>query len=193
MKNDFKHLAFSSSRYKFAAKMIENNKHEHILELGCSDGFATVIFSQLGAKVTAIDFDEEAINFAQQNKYDSNIEFHCDNFLGKRYGEYNAVVSLDVIEHIEQQNEAIFFQTVCDNLLPDGVLVLGTPNITSALYASERSNKSHINLYDHKRLSNLVSNYFNNIFVFGMNDEIVHTGFLPMAHYLMVVAAYKKR
>ena len=35
--------------------------------------------------------------------------------------------------------------------------------------------------------------YFENVFLFSMNDEVVHTGFSPMAHYLFVICCQKKK
>ena len=32
----------------------------------------------------------------------------------------------------------------------------------------------------------------NNVFIFGMNYELVHTGFQPMCHYIMALACGKK-
>jgi hypothetical protein len=29
--------------------------------------------------------------------------------------------------------------------------------------------------------------FFHNVFVFSMNDEVVHTGYSPMAHYLLAL------
>jgi hypothetical protein len=37
-----------------------------------------------------------------------------------------------------------------------------------------------------------MEDYFHNVFVFSMNDEVVHTGYYPMAHYLFAVCAGKK-
>jgi hypothetical protein len=34
--------------------------------------------------------------------------------------------------------------------------------------------------------------YFHSVFMFSMNDEVVHTGYHKMAHYLFAVAAHKK-
>jgi hypothetical protein len=31
----------------------------------------------------------------------------------------------------------------------------------------------------------LLSRFFENVFIFSMNDEVVHTGFSPMAHYII--------
>ncbi|MBQ8692884.1 MAG: hypothetical protein IJ520_07040, partial [Synergistaceae bacterium] len=68
----------------------------------------------------------------------------------------------------------------------------GTPNITLSPYACEASKAGHINLYDQKRLYKLCSKYFDNVFIFNMNDEVVNTGFAPMACYMFAVCAGKK-
>ena len=41
-------------------------------------------------------------------------------------------------------------------------------------------------------LKSLLSKYFHNVFIFSMNDEVVHTGFYPMAHYLFALCCDKK-
>jgi hypothetical protein len=38
----------------------------------------------------------------------------------------------------------------------------------------------------------LFEKYFNFVWIFSMNDEVVHTGYYPMAHYLFAVCAGKK-
>ena len=35
--------------------------------------------------------------------------------------------------------------------------------------------------------------HFHNVFLFSMNDEVVHTGFSPMAHYLLALCCTKRR
>jgi len=32
-----------------------------------------------------------------------------------------------------------------------------------------------------------MNRYFHQSFLFGVNDEVVHTGFYPMCHYLMAL------
>ena len=43
-----------------------------------------------------------------------------------------------------------------------------------------------------KELRALMDRYFENVFMFGMNDEILHTGYAPMCHYIWSIAAGKK-
>jgi len=188
--NDPKRLAFVLSRYKFAAKMIPKNKK--ILELGCSEGIGVPILSEFSDYYTGIDMDREAIEVAENNWGSSKRVFICEDFLGKTYGNFDAVVSLDVIEHIEKESSKLFFNTIFYNLSDTGMAIIGTPNITSSPYASEPSRIGHINLYDADRLRLEMERLFFNVFIFGINDEIVHTGFYPMAHYLIAIGCYKR-
>jgi len=50
----------------------------------------------------------------------------------------------------------------------------------------------HINLYDQKRLYMLMSKFFHNVFIFHMNDEVVHTGFAPMTCYIFALCCNKR-
>lgn len=185
-------LLFVLARYKFAAKLLPQDHPVKVLELGCSEGLPTIMLAENGHNITAVDFDENAISYARENIVKDNISFLCDNFIGKTYGSFQAVVSLDVIEHIEMSHEDKFMETIYANLEPHGFAVIGTPNITAQEYASEGSKIGHVNLYSAERLTALMRKYFHNVFVFGMNDEVVHTGFYPMCHYLFVMGCSKK-
>jgi 2-polyprenyl-3-methyl-5-hydroxy-6-metoxy-1,4-benzoquinol methylase len=189
--NDPKRLAFVLSRYKFAVKMISTN--QNILELGCSEGIGVPILSEFALKYTGVDLDGEAIRDAKRNWVADKIKFIADDFMGKTYGRYDAVVSLDVVEHIMKKNERLFFETICNNLDSDGIAIVGTPNKTSSYYASKASQIGHVNLFDADMLKNMMIKYFRKVFIFAANDEIVHTGFLPMAHYLICIGCEKKQ
>ena len=190
LRNDPKRLAFVLSRYKLAGKLASPGNR--VLELGCSEGIGCPILAETAASYTGVDMDENAIAAAEQNFANERCRFVGDDFLGKVYGEFDSVVSLDVIEHIHGDYEDLFFDTVFKNLANDGVCVIGTPNITSQVYASEMSKRGHINLYDGDRLAKSLGKIFHNVLRFGINDEIVHTGYEPMAHYLIHVGCYKR-
>ena len=64
---------------------------------------------------------------------------------------------------------------------------MGTPNITAKDYASPASAAGHINLKNGETLKSLLLKRFHNVFSFSMNDEVVHTGYSPMAHYLLAM------
>ena len=182
-------LLFGMSRYKFAQKMI--GRYKDILELGCSDGFYAQLLAEKAKSVFGVDFDEEALKQAKVSIRD-NMVFACDNFLGKVYGKYDAVVSFDVIEHTLLKNEDTFMETVCKNLTQYGIAVIGTPNILAMPHSCSVVREAHVNEYSAKRLKSLMDKYFHNAFMFSQNDEMVHTGFSPMAHYLIAIGCCKK-
>lgn len=188
--NDPKRLAFVLSRYKFAAKMACKGKR--VLELGCSEGIGAAILSEFAYAYTGIDLDGEAIQAAKRNFANDRCRFLEEDFLGKRFGVFDSVISLDVVEHIHPEFEPLFLETIRMNMGEDGVCIIGTPNMTSSPYASEASRIGHVNLYDAGRLLHAVGRLFHNVFIFGMNDEVVHTGYHPMAHYLLAVGCYRR-
>jgi len=192
IKGDIRHLLFTFARYKFAARLLGDSPRLTVLELGCNEGLGTLHLAQVSSRTVAVDFDEQAISWAQANLGRDGLKYVAADFLGQHFGSFDAVVSLDVIEHIEQKKERVFLQTMVDNLHEGGFALVGTPNITAAVYASEASRKGHINLYDHQRLKDLFLQEFHNVFLFGMNDEVLHTGFLPMCHYIFVLGCNKR-
>jgi 2-polyprenyl-3-methyl-5-hydroxy-6-metoxy-1,4-benzoquinol methylase len=189
-RNDPKRLAFVLSRYKFAARMASNKRT--VLELGCGEGIGATILGEAAASYTGVDMDDVAIISARQNFSSKHYTFIYDNFMEKNYGLFQTIVSMDVVEHIYPQHETIYFETVANNLADDGIAIIGTPNITSAPYASQASNLGHVNLFSQQRLKQALESYFHNVFPFAMNDEILHTGYAPMAHYIICVACNRK-
>lgn len=186
---DPKHLAFTLSRYKFAAKMMQNC--EHIVEVGCGEGIGSlVLLAETSARITGIDFDESQIKYACDNvlPHSSGRAFfvHQDIITTPYKGyEADALLSLDVIEHVHPSEQASFFENCLACLGTSGIAVFGTPNRLASIFASPRSKEGHINLFDANRLHTTLSEYFEHVFIFSMNDEMVHTGFNKLAHYLI--------
>lgn len=194
LRQDPKRLAFVLSRYKFAAKMA--CKEADVLELGCSEGIGTPILAEFARSYTGIDMDARAIDDARLNWSDRTLgkpcRFETGDFMGKSYGRFGAIVSMDVVEHIYPEHDALYWQTVHANLADEGIAVIGTPNITSAPYASPASQAGHVNLYAADRLKAMMDRICHNSFIFGLNDEMVHTGYHAMCHFLIVVGCYRR-
>lgn len=183
-----RHALFTLSRYKFAARMLPQDRTVRVLEVGCSEGIGTLMLAERGHEVLGIDADVEAVAHANKVLKKPNIQFESRDFIGQRIGKFDAVVSLDVIEHIAPENAESFMNSIRANLSSDGMCVIGTPNDTASQYASKASQIGHVNMYTAENLTALMRRHFTHVFMFGMNDEVVHTGFSPMCHYLMVLA-----
>jgi 2-polyprenyl-3-methyl-5-hydroxy-6-metoxy-1,4-benzoquinol methylase len=188
-REDPRHMCFLMSRYKFVSKMLAGK--ESVLEVGCGDAVGTPIVLQTVGKVHGIDFEPLVLDDAIK-RYSSDITSRAtfavhDMTVNPIPGRFDAIFSLDVIEHIPEAMEKVFLDNICSSLSPQAVCILGTPNITANDYASPASKQGHINLKSAETLNALLSTRFHNVFNFSMNDEVIHTGYSPMAHYLFAV------
>jgi 2-polyprenyl-3-methyl-5-hydroxy-6-metoxy-1,4-benzoquinol methylase len=191
--DDPRALAFVLARYKFIAKML-NGRHD-VAEVGCGDAFGTRIVQQEVDKVTVYDFDPifiEDIERRADPRWPIAAELH-DVLDGPLPARHDAIYSLDVIEHIPVDQERLFLRHLRDSLSEDGVLIIGTPSLESQAYASPQSKIGHVNCKSGRTLKALLEQYFHAVFLFSMNDEVVHTGFYPMAHYLFALCCRPKR
>lgn len=176
-------LAFTFARYKFVAKMMTGR--QKVLEVGCGDGFATRIVRQSVDIVTAIDFDPSFIDDALSRQDDDwPIDYRLHNILeGPLDEQFDGIYSLDVLEHIPLDSEHIYMKNVCRSLSDKGVVIIGMPSLESQIYASSQSKEGHVNCKTQDEFRALLLDYFGFVFMFSMNDEVLHTGFGEMAHY----------
>ena len=137
-------------------------------------------------KVFAVDWDERLLDSNKRRlSHLKNVEYiHVDLNEGSPDIKVDAAFSIDVIEHLEPEKEIVFMDNVVKCIRRNGVLITGTPNITASQYATPRSKAQHINLKSWQTLRELTERYFENVFMFGMNDEVIHTGYAPMCHYV---------
>jgi len=188
---DPKHVAFVLARYKFAAKMLR--RCSSVVEVGCGEGLGALMFlAETQAKFTALDFDEAQIAYTREHVLPhgrGRLEVDRVDLVaqGLPAGKYDGLVCIDVIEHIHSEDEEAFLTHVAQGLGPGALAIWGTPNLHASAYASERSQVGHINLFDPDRFTATLEHHFRHVLLFSMNDEMVHTGFSKMAHYLMTV------
>jgi 2-polyprenyl-3-methyl-5-hydroxy-6-metoxy-1,4-benzoquinol methylase len=179
---DPKRLAFVLARYKFAARMLEGKAR--VLEVGCADGFGSRIVRQHVGELTAVDIDPASIEEARVN--DSRrwpVRFWVHDIMAEPLPGFDAVYCLDVFEHIEDERKFLANLRACAP-----VAVIGTPSLESQAYASELSRKGHVNCKRGPDLKRAIEQHWKHVFMFSMSDEVVHTGFQPMAHYLIALA-----
>ena len=178
--NDPIRLTFSTSRYKFVSKMFKG--FNNVLEIGCGDGFFSRIVKQNVKNLVATDFDDIFIENAKENyqsiKKKWRIQFKVLDILKEKFNSrFDGIYALDVFEHIKKSKEKLFLKNVCMSLKKNGVLILGIPSIESQKYASKISKEGHVNCKSADEFSKILETYFNNVFMFSMNDEVIHTGF----------------
>jgi cyclopropane fatty-acyl-phospholipid synthase-like methyltransferase len=190
--DDPKRLGFTLARYKFVAKMLSGS--EQVLEVGCADAFGTRVVVQEVGKLTAVDFDPLFVEDTKSRMSD-RWKFECrvhDMLGGPVDGEFDGAYALDVLEHIVPENEERFLRNMAQPLKPHGVMIIGMPSLESQPYASPLSKEGHVNCKTMPDLRSLMQRLFHNVFMFSMNDEVVHTGYHKMAHYLFALCCGKR-
>ena len=186
---DPKRLLFMLSRYKCVASILQGE--EHVLEIGCGDSFASRIVCQQVKRLTVSDADTiliaEAMRLSSEPfKYDCLIH---DFTKSQLYSDqvFTAAYLLDVLEHINPKDQDIFLRNICNSLMSNSKVVIGMPSLESQLYASKESKEGHVNCQSKIPLKESLLRVFSHVTVFSMNDEVMHTGFDKMSHYLIAL------
>lgn len=191
---DPKHLLFTLSRYKFVSKMLKGKPF--VCEIGCHEATGSLIVAKEVGHLTAIDLQIDVINFCKKeySPFQLNIAFYAADALeglppspNSHDSKYDAIYLLDVLEHIDPNQEDILLGSITNSLRDDGVLLVGLPSLESQEYASPVSKAQHINCKSLIQLHEYLSKYFKNVFMFGMNDEVLHTGYAQMCQYLFAL------
>ena len=168
-------LGWYLARYKFVAKMLKGKRL--VAEIGCGDAFASAVVKASVGTLHLYDFDNswgDHVRLLDIVNYELPIV-------------YNAIFMCDVLEHIRVEDEPKAMEHICAALTSDGVFIAGVPSLESQVYATEIAKAGHVNCRTGDHLKHDLLRYFENVFVFSMNDEVVHTGDFRMAHYLFAV------
>lgn len=182
-RNPFK-LGMTLARYKFIARMLTG--FDLVAEMGCADGFGAPLVKSVVNELHLFDFDP-AWRLATK---ETGCSFFTHDIVesGPTPTTYNAMFMLDVLEHIPTSFEPKAMDNICRSLdEEDGVFIAGVPSLESQRYAAEISKAGHVNCRSGDDFRRDMKKYFHNVFLFGMNDEVVHTGFPQMCHYLFAL------
>lgn len=177
--SDPRMLAIRMARYKFVAKMLAGTNK--VLEVGAGDGTLSRIVRQTVHRLSCCDLAPQGPEVIQD---DLTIE--------RERGQFDAVYALDVLEHVSVVHEYAFLHNICRALGAYGTCIIGMPSLESQPYASPISQAGHVNCKTEDGLRMLMRRHFHNVYVFGMNDEVVHTGFGAMCHYRICIATGKR-
>lgn len=176
------------ARYKFAARLMK--KDYDVLDVGCGHGLGTVFLSKFAKHVTGADYDKQLIDKSRkQYRSLSNVDFVALDLLdtSSHKKKYDAIVSLDVIEHFSKKNTELVAENYAKLTKEDGFAVIGTPNVISRPFASKRRLATHLHEFDPATFEALLSKYFKHVFLFSMTDEVVSLSFPKLAWYLMAL------
>lgn len=137
--NENRHLA----RYHFAANFIL--PEQRVLDCACGSGYGSMILAKNGFEVTGVDLNQDAINHAEE-KYPKINFLHKDiNQLDFADGSFDAVVTLETLEHIPKEICRKFICNITKFLKPGGVFIASSPMLRFKDGLPYITNPYHIN------------------------------------------------
>lgn len=181
---DPKHLGFVLARYKFVAKMLAGEAK--VLEIGCGDCTGAGVVAKAVKEWHGID------NNFTVNTTGRKLNNHFHDILRSRFvvndTPFTAAYMLDVLEHIKPEDEDKALRNITDSLAhPGATLIVGTPSAESQVHASPLSKKHHVNCKTEDEFRATLRRHWAQVFVLGMNDEVLHTGFGPFCQYRLAI------
>lgn len=125
------------ARMRFLKDTIGTVEGKTILDIGCGGGLISTPLSRLGAKVTGIDADKQAISVAKQHAKSEGLDINfihgAAEHLVDEGAKFDVVMALEVIEHVE--NPALFVELCAQLVKPNGLVIFSTLNRTWKSYA----------------------------------------------------------
>jgi 2-polyprenyl-6-hydroxyphenyl methylase / 3-demethylubiquinone-9 3-methyltransferase len=103
-----------------------------VLDVGCGAGLLCEPLTRLGGDVTGVDAAPENAAAATAHAAISglDIDYRSGELSSHGLGKFDVVTCMEVIEHVT--DPAAFIGELAAHLKPDGLLILSTPNRTTA-------------------------------------------------------------
>ena len=102
------------------------------LDVGCGAGLLCEPLARLGARVTGVDAAAENIAAARAHAdaMGLTVEYRHGELGALDLGRFDLVTSMEVLEHVA--DKPAFLAALAESLAPGGLMVLSTPNRTTA-------------------------------------------------------------
>lgn len=152
-------------RYEWVLPMVRGM---YILDDGCGTGYGTYYLACNGVKhIIGIDISKNAISYAKKHYRKRNLEYRvmdgCD--LEFEDGTFDAIISFDVLEHLNSNDQEKFCAEAMRVLKQNGVFIVGLPNAKASL----KGNPFHLKELTLEEFKQLLKNYFSMIALFGQD------------------------
>jgi len=140
-------------------------KNKRLLEIGCGDGYGTSYLAEFAAFASGIDYDAATVETAKSKYRKPNLAFFCMDALKLNFPDnaFDFICSFQNIEHIPENDLAVYLSQIKRVLVPSGTFAVTTLNLAHACKKAPlryRKNPAHCKEFTFKELDALLSDYF---------------------------------
>lgn len=157
------------ARYSFALRWAGG---KNVLDVGCSLGCGAHHLAKKGAReVLGVDYSRAAIAEAKKNYRLPNLDFRVAdaNDLKAPEKKFETILAFEILEHLAEGDEKIFFRGTSEVLAEGGLLLLSTPNkLVSSPRDAKPPNPYHVKEYFPQELLELLEKYFSEVTLLGI-------------------------
>jgi SAM-dependent methyltransferase len=147
-------------RYAFARRFANGRR---VLDAACGEGYGSALLAEVAASVIGIDIDAGVVAQASAT-YGKNGKVHFEVASASRLplpdASIDVVVSFETIEHLEAVDQRPMLDEFARVLVPDGVLILSSPNRPEYSEARGYANPFHLHELDCDELAQLLQPRF---------------------------------
>lgn len=116
------------------AKILPENKEAKILDVACGAGHFLYFLKKEGyLNIKGIDVSEKQIELAKGIGLKEVEKADLFVYLPKHKGEFEAIVALDIIEHLKKEEIINFLNLIRESLKPEGLAIIHTINASSLM------------------------------------------------------------
>lgn len=152
--------------YKFAKDFVLS---KDVLDIGCGEGYGADFLAGSAKRVSGIDYDKTAIDYAKDKYYKDNLEFSVLDVKNLSYltQKFDVICSFQNIEHILDTRKLL---NNISNLLKDnGIFICSTCNKKDASPGRDTPfNKFHIKEYLADEFKELLVDHFHKVDISGL-------------------------
>ena len=152
-------------------------KDKKVLDAACGEGYGSAILAETASSVAGIDIDADTINRAKK-KYShiKNLAFYENSIADLKdiaNHSVDLVISFETIEHVSEELQYMFLREIDRVLVPNGILVMSTPN--KAVYSDLHTyhNKFHIKEFYKDEFYDFLKSKFANICFYNQYHEVL--------------------
>lgn len=176
-------LKIHESRYRFASLQLDLEVGVTVLDLACGTGYGNRFINK-NANWYGVDISEQALRFGKQRNYQEVNKQRLITADGRSLpfarNCFDAVVSLETMEHIPLEDAGSFLQAIKFVIKPGGRFVISAPNRDftnpEGTIKSKPRNRFHCFEPNLSELKGMLEPHFTNLNYYYQTGEIFKPG-----------------